>query len=100
MIPSLRLALAAAAALVAAAAGGASTPVHAATAPTVVSIQFDDGSADQYGALAILNAHGMHATFYVNTGFTGDATHLSWPSSATSTPPATRSPATRSRTRT
>ena len=78
MIRSLRLALAAAAALVAAAAGGASTPVHAATAPTVVSIQFDDGSADQYGALAILNAHGMHATFYVNTGFTGDATHLSW----------------------
>ena len=78
MIPSLRLALAAAAALVAAAAGGASTPVHAATAPTVVSIQFDDGSADQYGALAILNAHGMHATFYVNTGVTGDATHLSW----------------------
>ena len=22
--------------------------------------------------------HGMHATFYVNTGFIGDATHLSW----------------------
>ena len=77
MIVPLRLALAAAAALVAAA-GGASTPVQAATAPTVVSIQFDDGSADQYGALAILNAHGMHATFYVNTGFTGDSTHLSW----------------------
>src|ERR1041385_3346778 len=54
------------------------TSGRAATAPTVVTIQFDDGSADQYGALAILNAHGMHATFYVNTGFIGDSTHLSW----------------------
>lgn len=52
--------------------------VPAATAPTVVTIQFDDGTADQYGALAILNAHGMHATFYVNSGTIGDATHLSW----------------------
>jgi len=33
----------------------------------VVSIQFDDGVADQYGTLPILSAHGMHATFYVNT---------------------------------
>jgi endoglucanase len=45
---------------------------------TVVTIQFDDGVADQYGALAMLNAHGMHATFYVNTGVIGDADHLSW----------------------
>ena len=75
----IRLPLAAAAAaLVAAAAVGGSAPVHAATAPTVVTIQFDDGSADQYGALTILNAHGMHATFYVNSSFIGDSTHLSW----------------------
>src|SRR6266851_5473029 len=45
---------------------------------TVVTIQFDDGNADQYQALSMLNAHGMHATFYVNTGFIGDSTHLSW----------------------
>jgi peptidoglycan/xylan/chitin deacetylase (PgdA/CDA1 family) len=50
----------------------------AATASTVVTIQFDDGVADQYGALAILNAHGMHATFYVNSGVVGDAAHMSW----------------------
>lgn len=50
----------------------------AATSPTVVTIQFDDGNADQYQALALLNAHGMHATFYVNTGFIGDSAHLSW----------------------
>lgn len=51
---------------------------HAATSPTVVTIQFDDGNADQYQALALLNAHGMHATFYINTGFTGDSTHMTW----------------------
>ena len=48
-----------------------------ASAATVVSIQFDDGVADQYGTLPILNAHGMHATFYVNSGVVGDAAHMS-----------------------
>ena len=49
-----------------------------AAAQTVVTIEFDDGNADQYQALAMLNARGMHATFYVNTGFIGDSTHMSW----------------------
>jgi peptidoglycan/xylan/chitin deacetylase (PgdA/CDA1 family) len=49
-----------------------------ATSPTVVTIQFDDGNADAYLALAMLNAHSMHATFYVNTGYIGDSTHMSW----------------------
>ena len=53
-------------------------PVDAATSPTVVTIQFDDGNANQYGALALLNTYGMDATFYVNSGVVGDATHLSW----------------------
>jgi peptidoglycan/xylan/chitin deacetylase (PgdA/CDA1 family) len=48
-----------------------------AAATTVVTIQFDDGNADQYQALAMLSALGMHATFYVNTSFIGDSTHLS-----------------------
>jgi peptidoglycan/xylan/chitin deacetylase (PgdA/CDA1 family) len=52
--------------------------VSAATSATVVTIQFDDGNADGYLALAMLNAHGMHATYYLNTGFIGDSTHLSW----------------------
>ena len=51
---------------------------HAATAPTIVSIQFDDGVSDQYQALAILSAHGLHATFYVNSGVVGDPAHMSW----------------------
>src|SRR6266508_3314979 len=50
----------------------------AAGTQTVVTIQFYDGVADQYGTLAILNAHGMHATFYVNRGFVGDSAHMSW----------------------
>jgi peptidoglycan/xylan/chitin deacetylase (PgdA/CDA1 family) len=53
-------------------------PVSAATSPTVVTIQFDDGNANQYAALALLKTYSMHATFYVNSGVIGDATHLSW----------------------
>jgi len=53
-------------------------PGAAATASTVVTIGFDDGTADQLGALPILQAHGMTATFFVNTASIGDAEHLSW----------------------
>jgi endoglucanase len=45
---------------------------------TVVTIQFDDGVADQIDTLPILNAHGMHATYFVNTGFVGDPAHMTW----------------------
>src|SRR5262249_46519913 len=47
-------------------------------AQTVVTIQFDDGVADQMAALPILQAHGMHATFFVNSAVIGDAAHMSW----------------------
>ena len=55
-------------------------PANAAAASTVVTIQFDDGTVDQMNALPILQAHGMTATFYVNTGpiIAGDSDHLSW----------------------
>jgi peptidoglycan/xylan/chitin deacetylase (PgdA/CDA1 family) len=56
----------------------ARTAPASASVQTVVTIQFDDGNADAYLALAMLTAHGMHATFYVNTGFIGDSTHMSW----------------------
>jgi len=55
-----------------------SSPVALAAAPTVVTIQFDDGNADQFAALSILQAHGMTATFYVNSGPVGDSTHMTW----------------------
>ena len=50
----------------------------AATSPTVVTIQFDDGNANQYLARGILSFYGMHATFYVNSGVIEDGTHLTW----------------------
>jgi peptidoglycan/xylan/chitin deacetylase (PgdA/CDA1 family) len=53
------------------------TPATAA-ASTVVTIGFDDGTADQLDAVPILQAHGMTATFFVNSGSIGDAEHLSW----------------------
>jgi peptidoglycan/xylan/chitin deacetylase (PgdA/CDA1 family) len=44
-----------------------------AAAPTVVSIQFDDGWDSQYQAGAILGARGIRGTFYVNTRLVGRA---------------------------
>ena len=73
----VRLALAAIAALAASTCTLSAVPA-AAAAGTVVTIGFDDGTADQLGALPILQAHGMTATFFVNTAFIGDAEHLSW----------------------
>ena len=57
---------------------GPASPPPPPPAETVVTIQFDDGTADQMTALPILQAHGMHATFYVNSGVIGDGTHLTW----------------------
>jgi peptidoglycan/xylan/chitin deacetylase (PgdA/CDA1 family) len=54
-----------------------SNPASAA-AGTIVTIQFDDGTADQFATLSVLQAHGMVATYYVNSGFVGDATHMTW----------------------
>jgi peptidoglycan/xylan/chitin deacetylase (PgdA/CDA1 family) len=75
----IRLALTATVALTTSLTGLAvSAAPAAAAASTVVTIGFDDGTADQAGALPILQAHGMTATFFVNTGSVGDAEHLSW----------------------
>jgi peptidoglycan/xylan/chitin deacetylase (PgdA/CDA1 family) len=77
--PRIPLALTAIVALTASLCGLAvrATPA-AAAASTVVTIGFDDGTAEQIGALPILQAHGMTATFFVNTASIGDAEHLSW----------------------
>jgi peptidoglycan/xylan/chitin deacetylase (PgdA/CDA1 family) len=51
----------------------AHTPAITPAAPkTVVSLEFDDNVATQFQALAMLQAHGMKATFYVNSGLTPD----------------------------
>lgn len=56
----------------------AASRAPAATAPTVVTLQFDDSNADQYDTLAVLAASGLHATFYVNSGNVGTSGHLTW----------------------
>jgi peptidoglycan/xylan/chitin deacetylase (PgdA/CDA1 family) len=38
---------------------------------TVVTLTFDDGDADNYDVRSILAENGLHATFYVVSGFTG-----------------------------
>ena len=53
-------------------------PAFARAAPTVVSLTFDDGWANQATAASALAAHGMKGTFYVNTNAIGTADHLSW----------------------
>jgi len=53
----------------------------AATTPTVVTLGFDDGTVDQFDfGFPILQAHDMHATFFVNTGpiLAGDPAHMTW----------------------
>ncbi|HET8786641.1 MAG TPA: Ig-like domain-containing protein, partial [Candidatus Limnocylindrales bacterium] len=61
-----------------AAAAAAST--SQATSQTVVSLTFDDGLATQYAARSALAAHGMHGTFYVNSGRLGtdDSYYMTW----------------------
>ncbi len=43
----------------------------ASAATTSVSLTFDDGRQSQWAARSILASHGMHATFYVNSGVFG-----------------------------
>lgn len=56
---------------VAAALGLGVSPAAEATAPTVVSLTFDDTLASQYQTDSMLAAHGMHGTYYVNSGRVG-----------------------------
>ena len=50
-----------------------------AVSPTIVSLTFDDVSADQYITREILAARGMKATFFVNSNLTGrDAYYMTW----------------------
>ena len=51
---------------------------RAAAAQTVVSIEFDDGTSNQYGVRDVLTAHGMDGTFYVYSALVGDEDHMSW----------------------
>jgi peptidoglycan/xylan/chitin deacetylase (PgdA/CDA1 family) len=55
------------------------TPIPIVLTPTVyVTIGFDDGTLDQFAARRPLRLHGMHATFFINSGpiLAGDADHM------------------------
>jgi len=57
----------------------ATDPVPIVVTPTtVVTIGFDDGTADQFAALQELQSHNMHATFFINSGpiVAGDPDHM------------------------
>ncbi len=49
-----------------------------ASAPTVVSLGFDDGYTSQYGVRSMLASHGMHGTFFIISGFVGTGEFMSW----------------------
>ena len=54
-------------------------PLKPGSSPTIVSLTFDDVSADQYITRQILADHGMKATFFVNSNLTGrDAYYMTW----------------------
>lgn len=47
---------------------------------TIVSLTFDDGRATAYAARPILASHGMHGTFYLNSGLIGSYSFwMTWP---------------------
>ena len=54
-------------------------PVAAAAPPTIVTIEWHDGNAEQIDVLPILEFYGVHATFLVNTGpiLAGNTANLS-----------------------
>ncbi|WBM78988.1 cell wall-binding repeat-containing protein [Cryobacterium breve] len=58
--------------------GGGATAAHAAVTdpPTIVSLTFDDGNADQSAATAILDAAGLKGTFFITTGWIDSPTYL------------------------
>ncbi len=47
--------------------------------PVVVSLEFDDGTADHVQAASILDAHGLDGTFFINSSRPGQAGYVTWP---------------------
>lgn len=56
----------------------AAAPAAAGAKPTVVSLEFDDATADQSQAAGLLAEHHMRATFFVNSALVGRSGRLSW----------------------
>jgi peptidoglycan/xylan/chitin deacetylase (PgdA/CDA1 family) len=46
--------------------------------PTLVSLTFDDGNADNFQVDAVLKQYGLRATFYIPSGLVGGAAFMTW----------------------
>jgi peptidoglycan/xylan/chitin deacetylase (PgdA/CDA1 family) len=58
--------------------GALVAPALANAGPTIVSLTFDDGDANQYDVRPVLAQHSMHATFYINSGHVGTPGMMTW----------------------
>jgi peptidoglycan/xylan/chitin deacetylase (PgdA/CDA1 family) len=59
-------------------AGEEHRPLFLVGQPTIVSLTFDDGCSSQYTLRSVLARHGMHGTFYVNSGRVGLPGMMTW----------------------
>jgi len=59
-------------------AGEEQAPLPLVAQPTIVSLTFDDGCSSQYTLRSMLARHGMHGTFYVNSGRVGLPGMMTW----------------------
>jgi peptidoglycan/xylan/chitin deacetylase (PgdA/CDA1 family) len=57
---------------------GTATHAPVASHPTIVSLTFDDGDADNFPVAALLTEHGLHGTFYIPSGLVGSAGYMTW----------------------
>jgi peptidoglycan/xylan/chitin deacetylase (PgdA/CDA1 family) len=46
--------------------------------PTIISLTFDDGNADNFALEPVLRQYGMRATFYIPSGLVGSAAYMTW----------------------
>ncbi len=46
--------------------------------PIIVSLTFDDGDADNFALLPVLQQYGLHATFYIPSGLVGRPNYMTW----------------------
>jgi peptidoglycan/xylan/chitin deacetylase (PgdA/CDA1 family) len=59
-------------------AGALVLPAAAKAGPTLVSLTFDDGTADQYQVGSMLAQDGVRGTFYINTNNVGASSFMTW----------------------
>jgi peptidoglycan/xylan/chitin deacetylase (PgdA/CDA1 family) len=53
-------------------------PTPAVPRPTIVSLTFDDGDADNFASAAVLAQYGLNATWYIPSGLVGTPGYMTW----------------------